>query len=166
MKIFKKVSFILFIAAFLYSCGGKKEQQTTTTTTEQKDAMQKDAGSQPDAQKKDEQKTTSKSNELGIVEGLPSDYPSDVPQPKNADSLGTIKSSDETSVRYFTADVPKAVADYFGQGLEKNGYKKAEGESLKEDGGMVIWKKDKKEVTLMMARDKEKNRTAVVVSYK
>src|SRR6266540_1643288 len=103
-----KILWILIIAAFLFSCGKKEQQQTTTTSGEQKDVMQKDATTQTDAQKKDEQKNQTKTNELGIVEGLPSDYPSDVPQPKNADSLGTIKSTDETSVRYFTADAPKA----------------------------------------------------------
>ena len=159
-----KSIFILYATTLflVYGCG-KKEQQTTVT--EQKD-VQKDVSTQQDVQKKDEQKTGSKSNELGIEEGLPSDYPADVPKPKNADSLGTIKSSDETSIRFFTGDLPKAVADYYAQGLEKNGYKKAEGENMKDDGGMIIWKKDKKEVTLMMARDKEKNRTAVVLSYK
>jgi hypothetical protein len=162
MKIKSLITFYVLTIFLLFSCG-KKEQQTTVT--EQKD-VQKDATTQGDVQKKGEQKTTSKSNELGIEEGLPADFPSDVPKPKNADSLGTIKSSDETSVRFFTGDLPKAIADYYAQGLEKNGYKKAEGESLKDDGGMVIWKKDKKEVTLMMARDKEKNRTAVVLSYK
>jgi outer membrane lipoprotein-sorting protein len=159
----KSVFLFLLVPLFLFFSCGKKDQQTTVT--EQKD-VQKDVTTQGDVQKKEEQKTTSKSNELGIEEGLPSDFPADVPKPKNADSLGTIKSSDETSVRFFTADLPKALADYYAQGLEKNGYKKTEGESLKDDGGMVIWKKDKKEVTLMMARDKEKNRTAVVLSYK
>jgi hypothetical protein len=62
--------------------------------------------------------------------------------------------------------VPKIVVDYYAAGLEKSGYKKAAGESMKEDGGMVIWNKDKREVSIMLARDKDRNRTAVVVSYK
>src|SRR2546428_7641293 len=113
----KSVVAIYLALFFLFSCG-KKDQQTSVT--EQKD-IQKDVSTQGDVQKKEEQKTTSKTNELGIEEGLPTDFPADVPKPKNADSLGTIKSSDETSVRFFTADLPKAVADYYAQGLEKNG---------------------------------------------
>lgn len=158
MKI-NKILFLPFIILFfLFSCG-KKEQ-----TTEQRENIQKDV-TQQDVPKTDEQKTGSKPNELGITEGLPSDYPSDIPKPKDADSLGTIKTSDETSIRYFTNDVPKTISDYYTQGLEKNGYEKAD-DNIKDDGGMVIWKKGKKEVSLMVARDKERNRTAVVISYK
>jgi hypothetical protein len=157
---------LIMVAILFFSCG---KRESTTPGTEQNlptGELKDTVALKEQIEGSKSQTSSSPTNELGIVEGLPTDYPADVPKPLNADSVGTIKSSDETSVRYFTPDMPKVVVDYFAKGLEKSGFKKAEGESMKEEGGMVIWNKDKREVSLMLARDKDKNRTAVVVSYK
>ena len=37
---------------------------------------------------------------------------------------------------------------------------------MSDDGGMVMWKLDKREVSIMLAWDKEKNNSSVVVTYK
>ena len=37
---------------------------------------------------------------------------------------------------------------------------------MSDDGGMVMWKLDKREVSIMLAWDKEKSNSSVVVTYK
>ena len=111
-------------------------------------------------------KTESKSNELGITEGLPNDYPSDIPQPKNSKVLGSLNTSEGTVVTFESTDKPKDIFIQFADELEKNGYKKAEGEMMSDEGGMALWNKETKEVSIMLAWDKEKNISSVVITYK
>jgi len=150
--------FILFTAAAVYTSGcGQKENtssgdQTGDTKTEE--------------QKKEDSKTESKSNELGITEGLPNDYPSDIPQPKNSKVLGSLNTTEGTVVTFESTDKPKDIFIQFAEELEKNGYKKAEGEMMSDDGGMALWNKETKEVSIMLAWDKEKNISSVVITYK
>ena len=150
--------FVLFVAAAVYTSGcGKKENtssgdQTGDTKTEE--------------QKKEEPKTETKNNELGITEGLPKDYPSEVPQPKNSKVLGSLNTSEGTVVTFESNDKPKDIFNQFAEELEKNGYKKAEGEMMGDDGGMALWNKEKKEVSIMLAWDKEKSISSVVITYK
>jgi hypothetical protein len=150
--------FILLVAAAVLASGcGKKDNtssgdQTGDTKTEE--------------QKKEEPKTESKTNELGITEGLPNDYPADIPQPKNSKVLGSLNTSEGTVVTFESGDKPKEIINEFAEGLEKNGYKKADGEMMKDDGGMAIWNKDKKEVSIMLAWDKDKNISSIVITYK
>jgi hypothetical protein len=157
-KYLMNLFFILFIAAAVYTSGcGKKENtssgdQTGDTKTEE--------------QKKDESKTENKTNELGITEGLPNDYPSDIPQPKNSKVLGSLNTSEGTVVTFESTDKPKEILTQFTEELEGNGYKKSEGEMMSDDGGMAIWNKDKTEVNIMLAWDKEKSISSVVITYK
>jgi hypothetical protein len=37
---------------------------------------------------------------------------------------------------------------------------------MKEEGGMAMWKKDKREASIMLAWQKDKNITTAVVTYK
>ncbi|MGH2575976.1 MAG: hypothetical protein ACRDFC_09790 [Ignavibacteria bacterium] len=149
---------VLFLLSLFYLTGcGKKEQ--TTGGDIKTDVKQ-------DELKKDEQKKETKSNELGIVEGLPKDYPSDIPQPQNSKCLGYLNTSEGTVVTFESDDMAKDVLAQFKSGVEKNGYKKDEGEMMSDDGGLIMWRKDKKECSLMLARDKEKNKTSVVVTYR
>jgi len=154
----KKLLLIIFLilASGVYFSGcGKKD---TTSSGEKKE----------DVKPQEQQKTTegSKSNELGITEGLPKDYPSDVPQPKNSKCMGSLNTSEGTVVTFESDERPKDVLSLFTSELDKNGYKKGEGEMMSDDGGLSMWTKDKKEVSLMLAWDKDKNKCSVVVTYK
>lgn len=118
---------------------------------------------------KTKQQTTgseNKSNELGIKEGMPADYPQDVPQPINSKCLGSLNTTEGTVVTFESTEKPKAILAPFTEGVEKAGFKKGEGEMMSDDGGMVLWNKDKREVSIMLAWDKEKNVCSVVVTYR
>jgi hypothetical protein len=152
--------FVMVLSSFVLLSGcGKKDETSSgdkpgeTTTEEPKQDV---TTTQPE----------SKSNELGIKEGLPADYPSDVPQPQNSKVLGSLNTSEGTVVTFESNDKPKDIYNQFSTDLEKNGYKKSEGEQMKDEGGMAMWNKDKKEVSIMLAWDKEKNKSSVVITYK
>src|SRR5205085_9319222 len=157
--------FVLILCAGVYISGcGKKDQQTQQqqNTTDNKNGA-------PTDQKKDDgtknpQKDTK--NDLGIKEGIPSDYPSDVPQPQNSKCLGSLATSEGTVVTFESTDKPKDILTPFTDALAKSGYKKGEGEMMSDDGGMSMWTKDKKEVSIMLAWDKDKKTSSVVVTYK
>jgi hypothetical protein len=150
--------FILFTAAAVYTSGcGKKEN---TSSGEQS------GDTKTEEQKKEDPGVEVKSNELGISEGLPADYPSDIPQPRNSKVLGSLNTSEGTVVTFESSDRPKDILSQFSEELEGNGYKKAEGEMMSDDGGMAMWNKEKSEVSIMLAWDKDKNLSSVVITYK
>lgn len=161
LNIFLTV-FIL-IAAAAIGCGkqdqktdGDKKTDSTSQTNQNKTEV---AG-------ENKTSTDPKSNELGIKEGMPADYPSDVPQPVNSKCLGSLNTSEGTVVTFESTDKPKAILTPFTEGVEKAGFKKAEGEMMSEDGGMAVWNKEKREVSIMLAWDKDKSISSVVVTYR
>jgi hypothetical protein len=166
----KKFNLILVLSAALviaFSSCGKNDQKTTgdnkIDSTKQNQQQQNQVQSSGD---KTSSNTDPKSNELGIKEGMPADYPADVPQPANAKCLGSLNTSEGTVVTFESTDKPKDVLKPFAEGVEKSGFKKSEGDMMSDDGGMTMWTKEKREVSIMLAWDKDKKVSSVVVTYK
>jgi hypothetical protein len=159
----KTTIFLLLLFSFvLLNACGKKENTDKTTSGDKKE--QTNTGDQKAPG--DQNQNQSKSNELGITEGLPKDYPSEVPQPKNAKCLGSLNTSEGTTVTFESTEKPRDIMADFASGVEKSGFKKGEDEMMSDDGGMALWNKDKKEVSIMLAWDKDKKISSVVVTYK
>lgn len=165
-----KVNFllVLFTAfAFVVSGCGSKDQKTgdnKTDSTKNQTQNPQNNNTQTDGTKPPTGEN--KSNELGIKEGMPADYPKDIPQPVNSKCLGSLNTSEGTVVTFESTDKPKDVLKPFAEAVEKEGFKKDEGEMMSDDGGMSAWKKDKREVSIMLAWDKDKKISSVVVTYK
>lgn len=152
---------VVLFASFAVNGCGKKQDANKNETDKKEDV--KPGG---ETQEKTPDKTTNTSNDLGIKEGLPADYPGEIPQPKNSKCLGSLNTSEGTTVTFESDEKPRDIHTDFGAQLEKNGFKKSEGEMLSDDGGMAMWTKDKKEVSIMLAWDKEKKKSSIVVTYK
>lgn len=166
MKTKLKLFFPVFTAVMIAVSGcGKTDQKTDG---DKKDSTKQNTTNQNQVAGDNKTQTTTdgKSNELGIKEGMPADYPKDVPQPVNSKCLGSLNTSEGTVVTFESTDKPKAILTPFAEGVEKAGFKKGEGEMMSDDGGMVMWKMDKREVSIMLAWDKEKSNSSVVVTYK
>ena len=88
--------------------------------------------------------------------------------PKNSKTLGSLNSSEGTIVTFESTDKVMDIINFYKDALSKNGYVVSEGgESLISDkGGLINWKKDKKEVGVMLGFDKDKNITSLVITYK
>jgi hypothetical protein len=167
MKNLKLIS-ILFITCSLFIAGCSKKDQTQQNVSGDNNQQKQDVKTddpKKDQPKQDDSKKDSK-NELGIKEGLPGDYPKDIPQPKGGKVLGSLNTSEGTTVTYESPEKPMDIVKDFGGSLEKGGFKKAEGDMMKEEGGMTMWKKDAREVSIMTAWDKDKKISSIVVSYK
>ncbi len=165
----------LIIAAIIFLNGcGKKDQVADEKKSEQKIESTEKTEVKTDETKKNESNTqqtkedVSKTNELGMTPGLPSNFPSDIPQPKNAKTLGSLNSSEGTVVTFESSEKVQDIVNYYKEEMKKNGYAISEnGEDLVSDkGGLINWKKDSKEVGLMLGYDKDKNITSLVITYK
>jgi hypothetical protein len=147
---------VVFLAGIYFTGCGKKE--TSDTGDKKEDTKTQD--------QKNQSSGNTSANELGITEGLPKDYPSDVPQPKDAKCMGSLVSSEGTTVTFESGQKPKDILSDFTSQLDKGGFKKSEGELMSEEGGLSMWTKDKREVSLMLAWDKDKSKSSIVVTYK
>lgn len=153
---------LFVVSAFFITGCGKQDQKTdgdkkTDSTV---------SGQQNQVAGENKTNTPSGSNELGIKEGMPADYPADVPQPVNSKCLGSLNTSEGTVVTFESTSKPKEILTPFAEAVEKGGFKKAEGEMMSDDGGMSMWNLDKREVSIMLAWDKDKSVSSVVVTYR
>ncbi len=165
----KKLILTLFSVALITAVGCKTEvklgdnnDKKTETGKEQPNTTEnKSSGEAPKEEK-------AGSNDLGLSQGLPSNYPTDVPQPKDAKCLGSLNSSEGTVVTFESTQSVKDILDFYKSEMKKNGYDLGEGgEVLMSDkGGIVGWKKGAKEVGLMLGVNDEKKNTSIVVTYK
>ncbi len=173
MSKFKLIT-IAFILLIMAGCGDKTE----TAGDKKEEVKKEESVKKPDDQSlkgsEESQKTTegesdaNKLNELGMTPGLPSNFPADVPQPKNSKTLGSLNSSEGTVVTFESNDKVTDIIDYYKTEMKKNGYEVSDGgESIIPDkGGLISWKKGSKEVGIMLGYDKDKNITSLVITYK
>jgi hypothetical protein len=149
-------------------CDKKSDNQTSKDTNSvQQDKVKQqmnDDGSVPGSTGKTE--NTIPGNELGMSAGLPSDFPPDIPQPKNSKIIGSLLSSDGMVVTFQTDAPVKEVVEFYKSEMTKNGFKQTEsGDMLmKDNGGMIGFQKDNRDVQLMLSSNE--NITSVVITYK
>lgn len=165
----KKLLILSLLLSFfiLQSCGNKDDK----TEVKKDDKLTEE--SKPDGKNvvPGEVKTDDKKGDetgLGLSSGLPQDFPKDVPQPNNAKCNGYLGSSDGTVVTFESTDNLKSVLDFYKSNMEKNGYKSMEGNEYfqNDNGAMLGYTKDKKEIGFLFGIDKEKNLTQIVITYK
>lgn len=185
-KLFSLLIIFIIWSIFTLSlngCGDKNEVSGEKKNDSKQESVNnsksESADNKEDAQmKKDESNTEqsadlskndpNKTNELGMTPGLPANFPSDVPQPKNSKTLGSLNSSEGTVVTFESSEKVQEIVNYYKEEMKKNGYVISEsGETLVSDkGGLIGWKKESKEVGLMLGYDKDKNITSLVITYK
>jgi len=159
---------ILFSFFVLQSCGNKDEKtdvKKDDKTTEESKPNDKNTVT---GDVKTEEKKGDDQTGLGLTTGLPQDFPKDVPQPNNSKCNGFLGSSDGTVVTFESKDNLKSILEFYKTEMMKNGYKSMEGNEYfqNENGAMLGYTKDKKEVGFLFGIDKEKNLTQVVITYK
>jgi hypothetical protein len=142
------------------SCGKKEDKPVSNDVKkEEKKTLENTPNTQD---------TKTGENDLGMKSGLPSNFPSDVPQPNNSKVLGHLFSSEGTVVTYESTDKIKDIIDFYKKEMEKNGFKTAEGGDIlvSDQGGLMGWKKNNRDIGLMLGYDKDKNITSIVITYK
>lgn len=170
----KYFTLVVLLSMILVGCGEKNESSgDKKETVKEESDKPKAPENQTEVQKKEEansqtKEETEKINELGMTPGLPSTFPADVPQPKNAKTLGSLNSSEGTVVTFESTDKVADIVSYYKDEMKKNGYSIIEGGEtmISDKGGLINWKKDKNEVGIMLGYDKDKNITSLVITYK
>ncbi|MEO8447540.1 MAG: hypothetical protein ABI528_08600 [bacterium] len=173
---------LLFVFAFVITmngCGDKKEVSgdkdappSKDNKTELKDpssnTKQEEANKTGEANTDPSKQDADKSNELGMTPGMPSNFPPDIPQPKNSKVIGSLTSTEGTMVTFESKDKVQEIITYYKEEMTKNGYAVSEdGELITPDkGGLINWKKGTKEVQLVLGYDKDKNLSSLVITYK
>lgn len=164
MKTILKL-FLLVVVLGFYSCGNDAKEETEVKNDEGTEVAGSDVTKETGKAGDEDELDTS--NDLGMTPGLPPDFPNDVPQPPKSKVLGSLNSSEGTVVT-FESEIPiKEIVDFYKQNLSDAGYNLSEGGEMliTEQGGLIGWKKDNKEVSLMLGRDTEKGITSIVVTY-
>lgn len=165
----------------LGSCGDKQEQtgsgananknentNTTPSNTEaQQDQAKEELKSKEEANQ--DQASLEKQNDLGMTPGLPADFPKDVPVPMNSKTIGSLNSTTEgTVVTFESSEKVPGIVGYYKTEMQKNGYQQIEGSEKVEgeNGAILNWKKDSREVGMMLGYDKDKSITSIAITYK
>ena len=169
MKKFSKYLLVLSLLFFV-ACGNGDDEDT----------VKKDSDADKEEVKKDDDKTTSGEtektdeesglgeNDLGLSEGLPEDFPDDIPLPLDGKCLGSIITSEGTVVTFESPVKVKEIVEFYKKQMDSNGYELSEGGEVlvSDQGGLLGWEKDDKEVGIMPGYDKDKDITSVVITYK
>lgn len=161
----KKISKYLLILSLLFfiSCGKGDDSDSSKTDEEGTEEVKKEDKTTDG--KEDESNLGS--NDLGMSEGLPDDFPNDIPEPENGKCLGSIITSEGTVVTFESTNKVKDVVDFYKEKMSNSGYELSEGGEIlvSDQGGLIGWNKAGKEIGLMLGYDKDKEITSVVITY-
>jgi hypothetical protein len=160
---------VLLSFVLVYGCGNKNENTADKKNDNTSEQVKTDDKKIDTSGKKNETAGDTKSaNELGITEGIPTNYPADLPQPKNSKCMGSLATSDGTAVTFESTETARNIFDFYKEQMKKSGFEMGDGgETLASDqGGLIGWKKDNREVGLMVSFDKETKKAQVVITYK
>lgn len=167
MKKFLLVA-ILFAFVIIFGCGNKTENTAGDKNDKTGDQIKTDDKKNDTTLKKDDASLDKQgASELGLTEGLPSNFPKELPQPKNSQCMGSVIETGGTTVTFLSTETPKQIFDFYKEQMLKIGYELPEGgDSLAKDkGGLIGWKKGNKEVGLMVAPDSTKRKSQIVLTY-
>ena len=166
----KNIFLILLLAGFVFISGcGKQEETKDKAKDDAKTEEPKSDNTSSGEVKKDESKDKSGSlNELGITEGLPKNFPNDIPQPRNSKCLGSLSSSEGTVVNFESSEKIRDLVMFYKDEMKKGGFSIAEGGEVmvSDDAAILSWKKNEREFSLIMSFDKEKNMSQIAMTYK
>ncbi len=167
----KNILLILLLIGFVLisGCGKKDDIKENVKDDKKSEEMKKDnttSGDQSKVESKD--KNSTNPNDLGISEGLPKNFPGDIPQPKNSKCLGSLSSSEGTVVNFETSEKIKDLVDFYKDEMKKIGFVIVEGGDIivSDDAAILSWKKAEREFSLIMSFDKEKSMSQIAMTYK
>lgn len=159
---------VLFTFLLYIGCGNKTENTSENKGDKNTEQVKTDDKKTDSTAKQNEPAGTKDASQLGLKESFPTDFPSDIPQPKNSKYFGSVETADGNTVTFESSEKVKDVFDFYKEQMKKNGYDMGDGgDSLvKDKGGLIGWKKGNKEVGLMVSFNDDRKSTQIVITYK
>ena len=167
----EKISKYLLILSLLFfiACGNGGDGNSDKKDDADKEEVKKNDDKTSSGKTETEEQEVSGlgSNDLGMSESMPGDFPEDVPQPENGKCLGSIITSEGSVVTFESTDKVKDIVEFYKEKMESGRYELSEGGEIlvSDQGGLIGWKKAGKEIGLMLGYDKDKEITSVVIIY-
>jgi hypothetical protein len=162
-----QIILLLLVFAVFCGCGDNKKTDSTGKDTSQTQTEDKGTTSGDNQTSGENPENKSGANDLGMKEGLPADFPADVPQPPESKVIGSLSSTEGTNVSFESPKTTQEIADFYKAAMSKAGYTVSpDGEAVSETNAMIDWTKEGKAVSLVAVRDNSKNSCSVVITYK
>jgi len=159
------------LAGFILISGcGKQEETKEKAKDDAKTEEPKKDNTPSGEQTKDDSKDKNSGslNDLGISEGLPKNFPNDIPQPRNSKCLGSLSSSEGTVVNFESSEKIRDLVMFYKEEMKKGGFSITEGGDVmvSDDAAILSWKKNEREFSIIMSFDKEKSMSQIAMTYK
>jgi hypothetical protein len=150
----KKMKNLIYVVLLVFIVGiagcGKKDTDVTVKTS-------------------GDNKTDVKTKDVDVSTGkLPDDFPSDIPQYKDAKILASAKTAMGTTVTFEINDKAKAVADFYKTEMKKSNYDADKNNDMMatDKGGVLVFKKGGKDYTFTYGYNDATSKTSLVILIK
>ncbi|MGB9697106.1 MAG: hypothetical protein ACPL2D_07460 [Ignavibacteria bacterium] len=162
MKLLNLLSILTFFLAL--SCGNSdqkvsSEQKTNDTVSQHK---------QTEISSSSVNTQNNSKGELDLKKGLPNNFPNDISQPPEGQSLNYMTVSEKTIVTFEVRNHSvKEMIEFYKQDFAKKGYTMVEGDDqlVSDKGGIINWKKDNKEIEIAFSYNEKDKVVNVVITY-
>lgn len=162
-----RIILLLLSLSVFYGCGDNKKTDSSGKDTSQTQTENQTSGDNRNQTSGENTENKSGANDLGMKEGLPADFPADVPQPPESKVIGSLSSTEGTNVSFESPKTTQEIADFYKAAMSKAGYTiSPDSEAVSETNAMIDWAKEGKTVSLVAVRDNSKNSCSVVITYK
>lgn len=162
MKLLNLLTVLVFLLAL--SCGNNdqkvpSEQKTTDSISQHKQTESSSSSGNTQNNTK---------GELDLKKGLPANFPADISQPPNGQSLNYMTVAEKTIVTFEVRNHSvKEVMEFYTQDFAKKGYTiiEPDEQQVSNKGGIINWKKGDKEVEIAFSYNEKDKVVNVVITY-
>jgi hypothetical protein len=115
--------YIIVLLSFVLVFGCGKKSDTTKKDGEKTEQTEKTDEKKDNTSGSDQKGDKSGISDLGLTEGLPSNYPKDIPQPPNSKCMGSLNSSEGTVVTFESSATVKQIIDFYKEEMKNSDFR-------------------------------------------
>lgn len=162
MKLLKLLTILTFLLTL--SCGNNEQkvpsdQKTNDSTSHH--TQSKNSSSSTNIQ-------SDSKGELDLKKGLPDNFPPDISQPPDGQSLNYMTVSEKTIVTFeVRSHSVKELIEFYKQDFAKKGYTMIESDDqlVSDKGGIISWKKGGQEIEIAFSYNEKDKVVNIVITY-
>jgi len=157
---------LLTILTLLLSLSCGNNEQKVPSEQKAKDSTFQNKQSETSTSSDNTQDNTK--GELDLKKGLPANFPSDISQPPDGQSLNYMTVSEKTIVTFEVRNHSvKEMIEFYKKDFAKKGYTMIEGDDqmVSDKGGIINWKKGEKDIEIAFSYNEKDKVVNVVITY-